>query len=134
MSISLVDSEASLAELLASREAIVFVQFNWSGQSVASLRVFEEWEKENAASNCNIPRFFRIDPDMMIPSAGAWFTEESVKYGQDLAAGGYGSVIWLRSGRIVDFVKYAAKEGASLLRGRSMKAFSRNIGGPDIAP
>ena len=105
--------------MVQAPEAIAFVHFGWSGQSVQSLMVVEDLERllwTNAA-------VYRIDPDDHT-NAAAWLMGAGEKQGKDLVAGGYGSVLWMKSGEVVDWVPFAAKSGLEELIDRTSKAFS----------
>ncbi len=92
--------------------SVIFIHFDWSGQSFASLRIFEEME-ESLKGYTGGPTFYRFNPDESPDVCGLWMVDET--FG-DLSGRGYGSVIWLRSGKVVDFEYYGAKAGiASLL-------------------
>jgi hypothetical protein len=125
MSITLVDSESRFDDLVASPEAIVFVHFDWSGQSVHSLRLFEEWEKDWAAKpTAGFPQHFRLNPDAS-SYTWDWLEQEGGRFRSDLGGGGYGSVLWVKFGRVVDFVRYAAKEGKATLTAKTQQAFAQ---------
>jgi hypothetical protein len=99
--------------LLREEQAVLFTFFDWSGQAHSSLRVFEEWEREWRALHSVAPvSFYRLDPDSYRESWD-WLVEQA--RGSDGMEGGYGSVTWLRRGKNVGFVRYAAKVGKDTL-------------------
>ena len=98
---------------LHEEQAILFAFFDWSGQAHSSLRVFEEWEREWHASHPTASvSFYRLDPDRYTV-AGGWLAEQA--RGDEGLEGGFGSVTWLRRGKGVGFVPYAAKAGKDTL-------------------
>jgi hypothetical protein len=114
-----INSSAQLQEAFGAPSSLIFVHFTWSGQSFASLRVFEELEV-GLRDHPKGPIFYRFNPDEHQELA-VWLCDE--KFG-DLSGRGFGSVIWLRSGKVVDFEYYGAKAGLTSLLERTRKAVS----------
>jgi len=114
-----IQTSSQLREALDALSCVIFIHFAWSGQSVASLRVFEEWEG-SLQDPPEGPAFFRFNPDEH-PDLCEWLWDEKFK---DLSGRGFGSVIWLRSGKVVDFEYYGAKAGMSSLIERTRKGSS----------
>ena len=99
--------------LLRAEQAILFTFFDWSGQAQSSLRVFEEWERDWRALHPNaLVTFFRLDPDRLKVSWD-WLVKNA--RGDEGMEGGFGSVIWVRHGTRVGYVRYAAKVGKERL-------------------
>ena len=99
--------------LLRDEQAVLFTFFEWSGQAHASFRIFEEWKREWCESHQNAPvSFYCLDPDRYL-DAGGWLVEQA--RGPDGMEGGFGSVTWLRRGKGVGYVRYAAKAGKEVL-------------------
>jgi len=114
-----ISSASQLQEALGAPSSVIFIHFTGSGQSFASLRVFEELEA-SLKGNSEGPAFFRFNPDEHLDLC-EWLWDD--KY-QDLSGRGYGSVIWLRSGKVVDFEYYGAKAGIPSLLERTRKVVS----------
>jgi hypothetical protein len=99
--------------LLREEHAVLFVFFDWSGQAHISLRVFKEWEGEWRNSHPGLSvGFYRLDPDRY-KDAGGWLSKQARE--KDGAEGGCGSVTWLRLGKRIGFVNFAAKVGKDKL-------------------
>ena len=109
-----VDSTRHLSECLSSKDAVVFVHFGWSGQSVASLRVCEALELGIASA---IP-FYRFEPDEQ-PDVSRWLSQQK----GPLVGGGSGSVVWMSAGRVLGFEPNAARAGLDALIARTRELF-----------
>jgi len=95
--------------LLQDKQAVLFLFFDWSGQAHSSLRVFTEWELEWRASHpAASVGFYRLDPDRCTDSWN-WIVEHA--HGDEGMDAGFGSVPWLRQGKGIGFVRFAAKAG-----------------------
>jgi hypothetical protein len=104
-----ITNKADFKRLLADEQAVLFVFFDWSGQAVVSLRLFELWIKEWLASHPEAPvNFYRLDPDAH-PDTWTWLVGQA--RGETDNERGFGSVCWLRRGHSVGFVRYAAQVG-----------------------
>jgi len=119
----LIDSPEKLEEFLKSPAAITFIHFDWSGQSFQSLKVFEHLERAARGETDLKVKFFRFDPEDH-PSLRDWLAAKAKPGDLELSGGGFGSVVWMKSGKVVDFERFAAKAGPSDLLVRSLKAFS----------
>ena len=95
--------------MLAEKQVVLFIFFDWSGQAVVSWRLFEslaqEWQALYPDAGVH---FYRLDPDAH-PDTWSWITEQARSDSE--SEGGFGSVTWLRRGRSVAFVRYAAQVG-----------------------
>lgn len=80
--------------MLADEKVVLFTFFAWSGQALASLRIFEAWRLEWLAAHPEaLVAFYRLDPDAH-PETWPWLTEQTrTRHGSD---SGFGSVMWLR--------------------------------------
>ena len=95
--------------MLADDKAVLFVFFNWSGQAVLSLRLFEAWVEEWRASHPEASvSFYRLDPD---DNRDSWTWLNQKSRNETEIDGGFGSVTWLRRGKCIAFVRYAAQAG-----------------------
>jgi hypothetical protein len=116
-----IQTKADFDALLAEEQAVLFAFFDWSGQAYASLRIFERWETEWRESHRGAwVNFYQLDPDRF-PDTGGWLVEQarSIKSME----GGFGSVTWLRRGKTVGFVQYAAEVGEDALSRLTEKYF-----------
>jgi hypothetical protein len=90
-------ADADFAEILIADRAIVFIDFAWSGQSMLTAAVIEEWERTSNIWGLDCP-VFKVRPDELRTVAD-WMP---VHTHQLAGEGVYGSLVWLRSGAIVD--------------------------------
>ncbi len=84
-----IKTEAQFEKVLLLEKAMVFIFFDWSGQAHLSKKVLSEWESK---AELQIP-LFELDPDDLT-SVSKWVLEEVKE------RGGYGSLIWLKNGKI----------------------------------
>jgi hypothetical protein len=104
-----ITNRAEFEQMLTAEQAVLFTFFAWSGQAVASLRVFEEWSLEWLAVRPEAcVAFYRLDPDVH-PDTWSWLTEQAHREHDNDR--GFGAVTWLRRGTPVAFVRYAAEVG-----------------------
>ncbi len=95
--------------MLADEHAVLFIFFDWSGQAVVSLRLFESWIQEwRTLHPESSVSFYRLDPDAH-PDTWSWVGEQARSETDNES--GFGSVTWLRCGHSVAFVRYAAQVG-----------------------
>lgn len=85
---------------LEARQTIVFIFFDWSGQAHVSRRMVENWENRKN----NLISLFELNPEES-DFADDWVRHEV----KDLR--GYGSLVWMREGKIIDFKPDAGKLG-----------------------
>ncbi|QEH35572.1 hypothetical protein OJF2_41250 [Aquisphaera giovannonii] len=114
----LITSEAEFAAILEMDRAIVFLDFAWSGQAGISAAAAEEWERTSHLwrLDCLV---FKVRPDDL-PAAAEWMG----RAGKDLAGeGGYGSLVWLSRGTILDYEPYALGAGLRDISRRTRAAF-----------
>jgi hypothetical protein len=104
-----ITSKEQFEHMLAEEQAVLFVFFDWSGQAVVSLRLFESWVQEwRGLRPDSSVASYRLDPDAH-PDTWSWVGEQARSETDN--EGGFGSVTWLRCGRSVAFVRYAAEVG-----------------------
>lgn len=103
---------ADFENLLSLEKAIVFIYFEWSAQARISKQVVANWESQTKTT---IP-FFEIEPE---------YPDEFDKWvrDNDIHGHGYGSIVWLKGGRISDFEKYAAEFGILRLEEKTLEVF-----------
>ncbi len=82
--------------MLSLEKAIVFIFLEWSGSAHLSKRIVTKWKKQ---TKLTIP-LFEINPEDS-EEFSIWTYENNI-HGH-----GYGSIIWLNKGRILDFEKDA---------------------------
>ncbi|MFO0950185.1 MAG: hypothetical protein U0835_03350 [Isosphaeraceae bacterium] len=110
--------EADFAWLLTARQAILFVDFDWSAQSKLSASVVVEWERTSHLWGLNEP-VYRVRPDR-VPAAADWIKCREIRLKGE---GGYGSLIWLRFGQIVDYEPYVVGAGLRDISQRTRTVF-----------
>lgn len=93
-------------------KVVVFIFFEWSGQARFSKRIINDWESQ---SKIEIP-VFEINPEDS-ELLSKWVSDE-VKDGY-----GYGSVVWLEKGKILNFEKDAGKSGVSEIENKTSAIF-----------
>ncbi|MBV8879952.1 MAG: hypothetical protein JO332_08320 [Planctomycetaceae bacterium] len=122
-----IDSQQKLLECLSADQALVFVYFSWSGQSQASLQMFEKLPDVFLGRPSRMaPRDYRVDPDQ----EGGLFLQ---LFGTDpqhpmLTDCSDGPVLWISQGRIIDYARYAGQLGLEGLLLKTEKAFN----GPEL--
>ena len=114
----LVDSPTNLQDLDRAPQAIAFIHFDWSGQSFQSLKTVQHLESILWA-NVSV---YRLEPDKSADAAD-WLIRVSGRHQQEFSGGGYGSVLWLKVGTVLDWVRFAAKSGLEQLMERTCRAF-----------
>jgi hypothetical protein len=116
-------TDSKFEAILTADRAILFVEFVWSGQSQLSAAVIREWERTSHAWGLNCPVSI-VRPDDL-PSVTDWMKAHRP---QLKGEGGNGSLIWLRSGTIVDYVPYVVGAGLWDISRRTKVAFrERNV-------
>jgi hypothetical protein len=104
-----ITSKEQFERMLAEEQAVLFVFFDWSGQAVVSLRLFESWVQEWRLLHPELSvAFYRLDPDAH-PDTWSWVGEQARSETDNER--GFGSVTWLRRGRSVAFLRYVAEAG-----------------------
>jgi hypothetical protein len=116
----LVESESEFARILQADRVILFIDFAWSGQARLSAALIQEWERTSHlwGLNCQV---FRARPDD-VTMVNAWMETHAEKLGGE---GGYGSLIWLRSGMIVDYEPSVIAAGLRDISRRTQSAFAK---------
>ena len=118
-----IDNHEQFSQMLAEKQVVLFIYFSWSGQAVLSWRLFESWTQEWQALHRDADvRFYRLDPDAH-PETWSWITKQARSDSDNER--GFGSVTWLRSGRSVAFVRYAAEIGRHELSRLTDEHFGR---------
>lgn len=105
MEIRIINSDQDLAEVMASKVAIVFIHARWSAPSVWSRRLFGGWagKAQPLASGSPVVAWhFDID----LPFCQSWLWG---KFG--MVDHGAGGMLWLRSGSLFAYVANAALAG-----------------------
>ena len=97
---------------LNAEKAVVFIFFEWSGQAHFSKRIVEDWENQNE----NLFPVFELNPEKT-DFAKDW-VHEKVK---DLR--GFGSLVWLNEGNILDFEFDSGKLGIGKIQEKTVKLF-----------
>lgn len=112
-----INSLETLNQCLGACRAILFIHFDWSGQSMHSLKVFEKLPEALDMKFLRIvPAFFRVDPDRLEPgdadeALDDFMSQKPSPEVAELSGGGFGSVVWLSRGKVVAYEPYAAKVG-----------------------
>jgi hypothetical protein len=112
-----ISTDLQFAAILDADRAIVFIGVDWSLQSRLSAAVIEEWERKTRAWGFGCPVHI-VNPELH--SLGDWMKDHSR---QLKGEGGYGSLIWLQSGTIVDYEPYVAGAGLREISRRTRAAF-----------
>jgi hypothetical protein len=115
-----ISNEAEFARLLKASHAIVFIDFAWSGQARLSAAVITEWERTSNLWGLNCP-LSRVRPED-VPAVASWLAAQAERL---TGEGGYGSLIWLRNGAIVDYEPNVAGAGLRDISQRTRIAFSK---------
>jgi hypothetical protein len=120
-----VSSDEEFAKVLRAHRAILFVDFAWSGQAKLSAALVQEWERTLHLWNRGVDFLvYRVRPDDQ-PFVASWLK----RWPEELQGeGGYGSLVWLRSGWVVGFEPYAAAAGIREIARRTQGLFR-----PDLA-
>ncbi len=121
-------TDSEFAAVLEAGHAIVFIGIAWSGQSTLSSSVIREWERTSNAWGIDCP-VYNVMPDKLL-SVARWMKDHAPELKGE---GGYGSLIWLRSGSIVDFEPYVAGAGLREISRRTRAAFSRASAEPSTS-
>jgi len=95
-----IKTEAEFNKVLLLDKAIVFIFFEWSGQAHVSKTALNNWENQ---SKFEIPLFELNPEDSEVFSK--WICDDV----EDVH--GYGSIVWLGNGEILNFEKDAGKSG-----------------------
>ncbi len=115
-----VATEAEFAQVFRADHAIIFIDFAWSGQAWLSAAVIGEWERTSNVWGVGCP-VFKVRPDEQLVVA-TWMRAQGKKLGGE---GGYGSLVWLRSGIIVDYEPYVVGAGLQDISRRTRFAFEK---------
>jgi hypothetical protein len=107
-----IKSIADFENVLKLEKTIVFIYFEWSGQARVSKNVVINWESQTKSA---IP-LFEINPEDS-DEFNKWVCDNKI-HGH-----GYGSLVWLKKGEILDFEKYAAEFGISKLEEKTFEVF-----------
>src|SRR5262249_33822728 len=107
---------ADLQEAKSQPRAIVYLYVDWSIQArqseVAAEEVVDLWQSAHGDRPMSA---YRIDLSSqegeMWQEVRGWLKNEG-KPVDELTGGGYGALLWLRAGRVIDFVSFAAMPDA----------------------
>ena len=123
-------SPAEFANLIASGNVIIHVDTDWSIQAAASRPIVKRLQSRMAVDpRCSTIRWRRFecyDPSTLLWQAlDDWLGNQ---LGDQQSVGrpvqsGYGSLIWVKDGRVVDSLAYSANEDADELFARTLIAF-----------
>ena len=116
----LLSTDSEFAAVLSADRAILFVDSEWSVQSRLSAAVIEEWERNSNLWGLHYT-VFRVRPDDRGPVA-AWMLDHAEQLAGE---GGYGSLIWIRSGAIIDYEPYVLGAGLREISRRTQAAFQK---------
>jgi hypothetical protein len=118
-----VPDEATFGNILRAETAILFFDFDWSGQARLSRLILQEWERTaaiwNPGEDISIWRVLLDDQ----PWAVAWLPKDH----DDLAGGGHGALVWLRKGSVTEREPAAYAAGIRELSRKTKAAFSRRV-------
>ena len=114
-----------LERLVEAEKAVAAVHFDWSGPSFEFRRLVSAlaltWDLWGPGETKL--KFFSLEPDHS-PWLQQWLHGESDSWGADLANGGSGSALWIRSGEVVDFLPcYEVPKGVGTLVERTRTIF-----------
>ena len=107
-----IETETEFKEVLLLKKAMVFIFFEWSGQAHFSKKIVVEWENK---SKFAIP-LFELEPDEL-PDVLKWVQDEVKE------RSGYGSLVWLKDGRILDSEMNVGKFGTLELERKTSEIF-----------
>jgi hypothetical protein len=103
--VSPINTKADLAEALSRPRAFVFLFVNWSGPAWAAQsivrNVVESWQaaRPDLAAPCYKADLSEQSGEVW-DAVRAWLTAEG-RPADALTFGGYGPILWLRSGRVI---------------------------------
>ena len=117
-----VSTRSEFERILEADRAIIFIEFDWSGQSRLSAAVVAEWERTANVWDLN-ELVFKIRPDELLVAAD-WMKEQGKISGE----GGHGSLVWLRSGVVIDYEPYVVGAGLRDISQRTRVAFEMKVG------
>jgi squalene-hopene/tetraprenyl-beta-curcumene cyclase len=109
MSLQGIETDDEFNAILSAESAIVFVYVPWSGPARISQRVVEEWITTHPPSS----PVYRVDPDDK-SFVQEWMKREDPR--NEWRFGGWGEVLWLKTGHIVAIVNKPFDAGISRLR------------------
>jgi hypothetical protein len=107
----LLSTHEEVERCLQKPRTIVYVTVEWSGQERQSRVVFAE----------TIRRINEQFPDLGISIyVLSEYTEGNMEWLPNSAATGYGAIVWLDNGRVIDHASYAAAVGVDELVNRTV--------------
>jgi hypothetical protein len=121
----LISTDSEFAAILEAGRALIFLDFEWSGQSKLSAAVIQEWERTSNIWGLDCP-VFRVRPDDLGPVV-EWISGHKKQLAGE---GGYGSLVWLRAGTIIDYEPYVVAAGLRDISRRTQAAFRKDRPSP----
>ncbi|HEX6732135.1 MAG TPA: hypothetical protein VF074_19105 [Pyrinomonadaceae bacterium] len=121
-----IQNENDFAQVLSEQHSVIYFYVDWSVYAVQGRSIFEELELF-VDRNLKISFWFADVSDLKAPAAflAEWINaqeREDLKM-SNVVTCGTGSVAWLKSGTIVDFVQSATHWDLQALRNRTETAF-----------
>jgi hypothetical protein len=99
-----ITAQSEFESAINAEKAIIFITYEWSGQAIQSEQVVAKWVSEWRLwhKDLLVP-IFKIEPDeysFMLE----WLRENVNEHG-------YGSLVWIKDGAIVDYERFVATAG-----------------------
>jgi hypothetical protein len=116
-----------LNEARAQPRAFVFIHVNWAIQAIRSRRIAEQFVQGWQAERNHRPTAaFVVDLSEQIgrlwDGVRQWLAGEE-KPVDPLTYGGYGALLWLRAGRVMEYVEYTEAVALVVLGAISRRVF-----------
>lgn len=103
-------TDDDFAKLLACGKAIVYLLVSWSGPERQSRKLFYESLGYSGNNNCPV---FELDCDLHQTYVVEWFLNHNSDVVR-LYGDGWGSILFVQSGKVVDYIKYPFAQQAEL--------------------
>ena len=100
----------TIGDFVSSPEALVFIDWSWSGQAAEGLALLASVleERKHPSLIVSVP-----DTDTAVAE---WLSAESRRTGLPLHGGGHGSLLFVRFGKVCEFIVAVHKESRASLR------------------
>ena len=126
-----IENNAHLDLLLSEHRAVVFLSVDWAMHARHSARVaqrlIERWNREQTDAPLVLSMINLTEQTgEMWDSVADWLAAQDIHDSNALMYGGVGPIIWLQSGRIVQYVTDASAETDDALIDRMVQAFADN--------